>query len=169
LPRPEGLRVECLTEYQIEELRREMRERQDAQLRGAVARLIERIRALVRNLIEQLARRQEWREGEATRITAILADTRVIEDAMRTYTAFDFPLDARAVEWRGRGGTDLAPAIARAASLRPCCLVVVSDMEWDYEDVADPGVPTLWIDTAEPNESRPRFGLYLTTQAEVRR
>jgi len=74
----------------------------------------------------------------SARITAIQADTRVIEEATRTYTAFDFPLDARAVEWRGRGGPDLAPAIARAASLRPCCLVVASDMEWDYEDVADP-------------------------------
>ena len=92
------------------------------------------------------------------RITAIQADTRVIEEATKTYTAFDFPVDAHKVCWHGRGGTDLAPAIVAAAKLRPSCIVVVSDMEWGYGSCPDPRIPTLWIET-KPTGAKPRFGI----------
>ena len=92
------------------------------------------------------------------KITAIQADTRVIEEATRTYTVFDFPLDAGKVSWHGRGGTDLAPAIAAAAKLRPSCIVVVSDMEWNFRDCPDPRIPTLWIET-KSRDAKPKFGV----------
>jgi len=69
-------------------------------------------------------------------------------------------IDPKKLAFFGRGGTDLAPAIAYAAKLRPCCIVVVSDMDWDWPAAPNPGVPVLWVDVrGNPYEhARPKFG-----------
>jgi hypothetical protein len=64
LPRPEDLRVECLADYQMEELKAQMKDRQDKQLQGAVAKMVEQIRALIANLVEQITKRNEVRSGD---------------------------------------------------------------------------------------------------------
>jgi hypothetical protein len=67
LPRPEDLRVECLTDFQMEQLREEMRQRQESQLRAGVSAMVEQLRALVANLAEQLRRRDECEATSAER------------------------------------------------------------------------------------------------------
>jgi predicted metal-dependent peptidase len=92
-------------------------------------------------------------------VTAIQADTRVIEEATKTYSAYDFPLDPRQIAWHGRGGTNLSPAIEFAAKLRPACLVIVTDMEWDWQHAPNPGLPTIWINTSNREHGQPHYGI----------
>ena len=79
-------------------------------------------------------------------VTAIQCDTGV--RASREYRASDFPI--RDFEgWKGRGNTDMAPAFRWAKQRRSQYdwIVIVSDMEWCWWTAADPGIPTLWINT----------------------
>ena len=79
-------------------------------------------------------------------VTAIQCDTGV--RASKEYRASDFPI--REFEgWKGRGGTDMAPAFRWAKQRRSQYdwIVIVSDMEWCWWAAADPGIPTLWINT----------------------
>ena len=63
LPNPDDLRLECMAGWQVEQLRAEMKERQDKKLACAVGRMVEQLRALVANLVENLQKRQVWHVG----------------------------------------------------------------------------------------------------------
>lgn len=79
-------------------------------------------------------------------VTAIQCDTGV--QASKEYRASDFPI--REFEgWKGRGGTDMAPAFRWAKERRSQYdwIVIVTDMEWNWWQAVDPGIPTLWINT----------------------
>jgi predicted metal-dependent peptidase len=79
-------------------------------------------------------------------VTAIQCDTGV--QASKEYRASDFPI--REFEgWKGRGGTDMAPAFRWAKERRSQYdwIIIVSDMEWCWWQAPDPGIPTLWINT----------------------
>jgi predicted metal-dependent peptidase len=94
-------------------------------------------------------------------VTLRMADTR-LTDYERTFHRWDFPLQIP-VEWMGRGGTNLAPAIKEIADSRKYkWIAVVSDMKWDAASCEDPGVPVLWVTTEDithmPPYSTPTFG-----------
>ena len=85
---------------------------------------------------------------QTCQITMKQADTRLIEDATREFSRWDFPLTVP-VEWKGRGGTNLGGAmksIADEGEYR--WLVVISDMYVSLGHVEDPGIPTIFIRTA---------------------
>jgi len=71
LPNPDDLRLECMAGWQVEQLRAEMKERQDKKLACAVGRMVEQLRALVANLVENLRKREEWRPGAPGKRPAI--------------------------------------------------------------------------------------------------
>lgn len=79
-------------------------------------------------------------------VTAIQCDTGV--RASKEYRASDFPI-TEFEGWRGRGNTDMAPAFRWAKERRSQYdwIIMVSDMEWNWWQAVDPGIPTLWINT----------------------
>lgn len=62
------------------------------------------------------------------------------------YTPSDFPL-TDFEGWKGRGGTDLTPAFKYAEDHRTeyDWLICITDMEWGYNTVPNPGIPTFWL------------------------
>lgn len=78
-------------------------------------------------------------------IDMVMADTRLIERSKITFHRSDFPLRVP-ITWLGRGGTNLAPAIMEVAKDRSYkWMIVISDMEWDYENCPNPGIPVIWV------------------------
>lgn len=97
-------------------------------------------------------------------VTLLQADTRLTEEinTAKIYKRWDFPIKFP-LTWRGRGGTDLSPAINDIGKARKYkWLVVVTDAVWDMKRAKDPGIPTLWLCTRDPIEghytSKPTFG-----------
>jgi predicted metal-dependent peptidase len=79
-------------------------------------------------------------------VTLAMCDTAV--RSSKEYRASDFPI--REFEgWKGRGATNLAPAFrwAKDNKSKFDWIVVVSDMEWDWWNAPNPGLPVLWINT----------------------
>lgn len=102
-------------------------------------------------------------------VDLIQADTRLVEESIKSFTRHDFPLRVPA-QWMGRGGTDLCPAIEeigkRARRLGYDWLVIVTDMEWDVNEAHDPGLPTVWLSTVRAlgqlrERETPAFGTVL--------
>lgn len=79
-------------------------------------------------------------------VTLLHCDTAV--RASRDYRSSDFPI-TEFQGWAGRGSTELAPAFnwAKQRKSEYDWIVVVSDMQWSWWRAADPGLPTLWINT----------------------
>jgi len=100
LPRPEDLRVECLADYQMEELRAQMKERQDKQLQAAVAKMVEEIRKLLANLVEQISKRNEARTGDERRTPlhdSLIENLREVCRIMPTLNVGDDPFLANLI------------------------------------------------------------------------
>jgi predicted metal-dependent peptidase len=79
-------------------------------------------------------------------VTLAMCDTAV--RSSKEYRACDFPI--REFEgWKGRGGTELAPAFrwAKDNKSKFDWAIVVSDMEWAWWQAPDPSIPVLWINT----------------------
>lgn len=78
----------------------------------------------------------------------------------------DFAIDPKEVVWHGRGGTDMAPALEAASKLRPACIVMASDMEWECNKAPDPGIPMLWLVTSGGRKMhrKPKYGTMVMVQ-----
>lgn len=86
-----------------------------------------------------------------------MADTRMVGEK-RNFKRWDFPLHIPH-EWLGRGGTDLTAAIAQIAKDRKYkWLVILTDAEWSYHTVENPGIPTIWLFTRDHRYGQPKFG-----------
>jgi len=97
------------------------------------------------------------------KVTLFQADTRMIDEAERTFSKTDFPIRIP-VEWRGRGGTDMNPPLRKIALRRSefSWLVVLTDGYWDMAGAVDAGIPTLYVITPNGStSSKPRFGKLL--------
>jgi predicted metal-dependent peptidase len=110
-----------------------------------------------------LARIEEiLREFPNVEVDMLQCDTRLV-DRERTFTAADFPLKTP-VEWMGRGGTDLNPALREAsykkAAKEWAWVIVISDMYWDLNSAINPGLPVFWVKTSPGSTwyAKPRFG-----------
>lgn len=81
-------------------------------------------------------------------VKVISCDSRVILESEKVYTKDDFPLRERTT-WKGRGGTNLAPAFEYAAKNAHEFewVLCLSDMEWGYSSAPDPGKPVIWLST----------------------
>jgi predicted metal-dependent peptidase len=95
-------------------------------------------------------------------VTLFQCDASFKEGATRTFGAFDFPLRTPG-EWVGRGGTNLNPGLEHIAynarEFQVCA--VLSDMDWNYKNATDPGIPTLWLKVGDGKFSAPPFGVPL--------
>lgn len=128
------------------------------------------------------------RVKEGIVIDMVQCDTRLINEATKTFTKADFPL-VIPPDWMGRGGTDLSPVFDALRERRSLAsendshklarsgvgfnlsgaydhCVVVSDMGWHAADVEDTGVPTIWLNTTGGADdlsdwNRPKFGVVL--------
>ena len=80
---------------------------------------------------------------------------KVVDEATKVYSRADFPITTP-VEWYGRGGTDMKPAInwVREHSKRFDWCILVSDMEWEIrhrpESVPYTGLPTVYLAVNHP-------------------
>lgn len=82
------------------------------------------------------------------------------------YTPSDFPI-TDFEGWKGRGGTNLKPAFDYAMEHRSeyDWLICITDMDWNYNAVEDPGIPTFWLHV-DPwgnhylQHGEPNFGIY---------
>ena len=94
-------------------------------------------------------------------ITMMQADTRLIKDGEKLFTKKDLPLKVPQT-WYGRGGTNLVGAIEEIGKMsgarRFKYLIILSDMEWNYTEARNPGIPTMWITTRQITEDVP-FGI----------
>ena len=94
-------------------------------------------------------------------ITMMQADTRLIADGEKLFTKKDLPLKVPQT-WYGRGGTNLVGAIEEIGKMsgarRWKYLIILSDMEWNYTEARNPGIPTMWITTRAITEDVP-FGM----------
>jgi predicted metal-dependent peptidase len=83
-------------------------------------------------------------------ITLVQCDRRIVEESIKTFSKYDFPLRSEH-EWFGRGGTNMAPALNWVAEHRQqfdWC-IMVSDMEWEVnwnpEEVPNTFIPTVYL------------------------
>ena len=94
-------------------------------------------------------------EFRNAKVTLIQCDARVVDEATKVYSRADFPITTP-VEWYGRGGTDMKPAInwVREHSKRFDWCILVSDMEWEIrhrpESVPYTGLPTVYLAVNHP-------------------
>lgn len=102
-----------------------------------------------------------------SQVTLFQCDMRITDE--RLFRKADFPLRTP-LEWVGRGGTDLGPAIKKIGEKHRNFkwLVIISDMEWNVGDAEDPGIATLWLPTTPEDRwywGEPTFGQVIPYRA----
>ena len=88
------------------------------------------------------------------KLTLIHCDDKIAK--VETYSVKDYPIKT---SMAGRRYTAFKPVFdyVKEHNLRPNCLVYFSDLEGDT-NFKPPSYPVLWINTAYPNNMKPKFG-----------